>query len=206
MLFTVVAVVVTGSTLASSPSRCHSRCLYQSLGRSSLFTCSVKAEVRRRLAHSLCPNVQNNRHSSHLASHACSCKFTLLPVVARRTCDVSSKRLAHPPLASMRAILTDGSRAPPSAWTSPCVASLVQVTPDIQPHRSVALLLLPKTTLVLGPMSLFLTITLLPWHSMAAPRWQMLLFPCTASSALVPLSLCSNEGLCWLMLASHSED
>ena len=59
---------------------------------------------------------------------------------------------------------------------------------------------------MLGPMSLFLTLTLLPWHSMAAPRWQVLLFLCTASPALVPLSLCSNEGLCWLMLASHSED
>ena len=80
---------------------------------------------------------------------------------------------------------------------APCVASLVQVAQDIQHHRSVALPLLPKTTLVLGPMSLFLTLVLLPWHSMAAPRWQVLLCPCTASSALVPLSLFSNEGSCW---------
>ena len=77
-------------------------------------------------------------HTTHLASHACSCKFTLLPAVARRTCDVSSKRLEYPPLASMRVILTDGSPVPPSAQTSTCVASLVQVTPDIQPHRSSA--------------------------------------------------------------------
>ena len=45
----------------------------------------------------------------------------------------------------------------------------MQVAQDIQYHRSVALPLLPKTTLVHGPMSLFLTLALLPWHSMAAP-------------------------------------
>ena len=138
----------------------------------------VMAGLRRRFAHSLLSKttVTAAWHITRLASHACSCKFTLLPEVARRTCDVSSKRLEHLPLASIRVTLTDGSRAPPSAWTSPCVASLVQVTPDIQPHRSVALPLLPKTTLVLWPLSLFLTLTLLPWHSMAAPRWQLLLF------------------------------
>ena len=64
----------------------------------------------------------------------------------------------------------------------------------------------PKTTLVLGPTSLSLALMLLPCYSMAAPRWQALLVPHTASSALVPLSLCSNEGFCWLMLALHFED
>ena len=151
LLFTVVTVVATGSTLASSPSRCHSHCLYRSLGRARCLPAGsfrVKGwATTPSCALSLSKTtVTAAWHTTHLASHACSCKFTLLPAVTRRTRDVSSIRHEHPPLASMRVILTDGSRAPPSAWTSPCVASLVQVTPDIQPHRSVALPLLPKTT------------------------------------------------------------
>ena len=148
----VTLVVCTGSWVGA-------RCLPAGSFR-------VKSGPRRRLAHSLCPKQPSRwlhgapptwRHTRARASSPCS------PAVGRRTCDVSSKRLEHPPLASMHVILTD--------------RELLRLRR--RHHR-------PRWWL--GPMSLFLTLTLLPWHSTAAPRWQVLLFP-SASSALVPLSL-----------------
>ena len=161
-LFTVVTVVVTGSTL----------CFFTVSWSLSLFVLArclpassfpVKAGPRRPALRTL--SVQNNHHGCMTHRPLGISHVLVFLAVARRTCDVSRKRLEHPPLASVRVILTDGSRTPPSA----CVASLVHITPDIQPHRSVALLLLKKkTTLVLRPMSLFLTLTSLPWHSSVA--------------------------------------
>ena len=91
------AATVTGSTLASLPSRCHSRCLYLSLGRGPLFTCRFFSRkgwaTTPSCALSLCLSLTKTTvtaawHTTHLVSRACSCKFTLLPAVARRTCDV----------------------------------------------------------------------------------------------------------------------
>ena len=143
----------------------------------------VKGGPRRRLGHSLCPKQPSRLHDT---------SPTWRHTRARASSPCSQQSRVALVMSQANGLLTDGSRAPPSAQTSPCVAFLVQVTPDIQPHRSVAHLLLPETTLVLGLRSLFLTLTLLPWYSMTAPRWQVLLFPCMASSALRDCA-----GWCW---------
>ena len=55
LLSTVVNTLSPVALFASSPSRCHSHCLYRSLGRGPLCTCRifrVKAGLRRRLTHS----------------------------------------------------------------------------------------------------------------------------------------------------------
>ena len=121
LLFTVVTVVVTGTlciftvslslslfapVLASGPV-VHLQALFR-----------VKDGLRRRPTHSLHTAFTAAPDTAHLASRTSSCKFTLHSAMARRIGDVASKRLEHPPLASVCVLLTDRSRVPPSAWTS----------------------------------------------------------------------------------------
>ena len=188
LISTVVTVLSLEALLVSSPSRCHSRCLYRSLGRGPVVYLqffSRKAWPRRRLAHSLFHTTINAQR-----------------VLARQTCDVSSKRLERPPLAG--ACLPDGWIASSSVCVDVTMRRLSCA--NHSRHSTLHFLCSQKVTLVLGPTSLFLTLMLLPWHSIAAPRTQMLRCPCTTSSASVPLSLCSNEGSCLLMLTLHFAD
>ena len=108
----------------------------------------VKAGPRRRLAHSLFSKQPSRLHGTqptwrHTRARASS-------AVAHRTRDASSKRLEHPPLASVRMILTDGSRAPPSAWDVTMRRFSCAVTPNIQPHRSVTFFCSPRPRWCLG--------------------------------------------------------
>ena len=182
---------------ASSPSRCHSRCLCRFLGRGPLFTCRLFSRkggaTTAFCALSLSKTtVTAAWRTTYLASHACSCKFTMLPATSSSrlgACNsdgwiASSSVCVH---VTMRRFSCASQSRHPTA-SQRCTSSA---------HKDHA-----------GAWAdeLALDITLLPWHSMAVPRWQVLLFPCTASSALVPLSLCLNDGLWWLMLTSHSED
>ena len=119
LLLTVVTVVVTGTLCFFTVSL--SLSLFAPLLGSgpvvflqALFR--VKDGLRRRPTHSLHTTFATAPHTAHLASRTRSCKFTLHSAIARRIGDVASKRLEHPPLASVCVLLlTDGSRAPPSA-------------------------------------------------------------------------------------------
>ena len=74
----------------------------------------VKAGLRRRLRHSF-PYNHHGCMTHRPIGVTRGLKFTPLHANGCQTCDVSSKWLEHPPLASVHALLTDGSRAPPSA-------------------------------------------------------------------------------------------
>ena len=90
----------------------------------------------------------------------CRCAFVLRSHVGRvvftslKHDEGVSKRLKHPPLALVRELLfqlqprtsltMDGSRAPPCAWTSPCVASFVQSSPRTFNPNFKLMLVLPR--------------------------------------------------------------
>ena len=104
LLFTVVTVVVTGTLCFFAVSLSFSL-FAPVLGSGpvvylqALFR--VKDGLRRRPTHSLHTAFTAAPHTAHLASRARSCKFTLHSAIARRIGDVASKRLEHPPLASV---------------------------------------------------------------------------------------------------------
>ena len=119
MLFTVVAVVVTG-TLGFFTVSLSLSLFAPVLGSGPVVYLQAlfraKDGPRRRPTHSLHTAFAAAPHTAHLASRTRSCKFTLHSATARRIGDVASKRLEYPPLASVCVLLlTDGSRALPSA-------------------------------------------------------------------------------------------
>ena len=101
----------------------------------------------------------------------CRCAFVLRSDVGRvvftslQHDEGESKRLEHPPLAQVRELLvqlqprtslkTGGSRALPSAWTSPCVASLVQVSPRTLNRNFSLMLILPRRRTFRPPLAPF---------------------------------------------------
>ena len=112
-----------------------------------------------------------------VTSRACQCRcaFVLRSHVGRivftslQHDEGVSKRHKHPPLALVRDLLvqlhpgsslnTDGSRAPPSAWTSPCVVSLVQGFPHTFNPNFRFMLILPRRRTFRPPLALSLTTT-----------------------------------------------
>ena len=114
---TVATAVVTGSTLCFFTVSLSLSLFVPVLG--SGLVVYLQVLFASRLGHDAVLrtfSVQYNRHGcmAHHPLGVTRVQIHPVPAVARRTCDVLSKRLEHPPLASMRAIMTDGSRAPPS--------------------------------------------------------------------------------------------
>ena len=164
LLLTIVTVVVTGALSFFTVSL--SLSLFAPvLGSGPVVYLQVlfrvKDGLRRRPTHSLHTTFTAAPHTAHLTSRTRSCKFILHSAIARPIGDVISKRLEHPPLGKCS---PDGWIAsPPSAQTS-TMRRFFRASCPIHTFRIVALhfLCTPKTTLMLGPASLFLALVLLP--------------------------------------------
>ena len=150
------------------------RCLFSfcllSLSRASacspLFACSLSCTSTSRMSNP--PRIKPSAHPHNeeycpMAMHnisQCRCAVVLrshvgLVVFTNLQHDEGvSTRLEHPPLALVRELLVqlqpgtfpkpNGSRAPPSAWTPPCVASLVQGSPHTFNPNFWLMLILPR--------------------------------------------------------------
>ena len=146
---TVVTVVVTGSTLCFFTVSLSLSLVVPVLGRDPLFTCRlfcVKAWPRRHLAHSLCPKQPSRlhdtpptwRHARARASSPCSQQSRAGLVLSQAN---GLNKLLSPRGVQFwrmdRELLLLRRR-------HHAFASLVQVSPDIQPHRSVCTSSAPK--------------------------------------------------------------